>query len=193
MRTIAFLLMPAALLVLAPWCGTAQVGPQDVEFRVRLLSPLNSDTNRKGDKVTASVTEPPQFAGSILEGRVTQAKSSGKIKGTSVLSFTFETLYYRNQPSAVSTQIKAASNSKGQLGVDEEGRVLRHKNQLGKVALVGGIGAIIGAVAGGAKGAAIGAGAGAAAALLLIEVGTQGANVEFAAGAELVLAVRDRQ
>jgi len=181
---LPILLLPAAV---------AQVVPQETEFRVKLLGPLHSDNNKKGDKVTATVTAPPQFAGAIMEGKITQSKSSGKIKGTSVLSFTFETLHYQNRPMPVTSQVKAVINSKGQRDVDEEGRMVKKKNQLGTLAAVAGAGAIIGALAGGGKGAAIGAGAGAAAALLFIQVGTEGASVSFAAGSEFVLMVKDRQ
>ncbi len=34
----------------------AQTIPSETEFRVKLLVPLSTETNRKGDKITAQVT-----------------------------------------------------------------------------------------------------------------------------------------
>jgi hypothetical protein len=157
------------------------------------MSPLSTQTSKKGDSVTARVVSPDQFKGAILEGKVQESKSGAKLKGTSVLNFTFDTLNQNGQTTKVQSNIKEIVNSKGKSNVDEEGRVLTHKNSLGKVALVTGIGAVIGAVAGGARGAAIGAGAGAAAAIVLVEVGTKGANLDFAPGSEFILSVKSLQ
>ena len=66
--------------------------PRDSEFHVTLLVPINTQTSKKGDKITAQVLTPQAFKGDILEGRIDEAKSGGKIKGKSVLHFTFQTL-----------------------------------------------------------------------------------------------------
>ncbi len=180
------------LLLAAAALPAQQLIPQETEFHVTLLGPLHTDSNKKGDRVTATVVTPTAFAGSILEGKVTQSKSSGKIKGTSVLSFSFETLNYQNRAVPVTSQIKSVINAKGQRDVDDEGRIVTRKNSLGKLAMITGAGAAVGALVGGGKGAAIGAGAGAAAAILFIEVGTEGASVSFAAGTGFILSVKER-
>lgn len=183
---LAAALLPASL-------SLAQTIAPDTEFQVKLLGPLSTEVNRKGDKVTAQVISPQEFAGDTVEGEVKESKSSGKIKGKSVLNFTFQTLYHAGQQIPIESQVKALANSKGQQNVDEEGRIIEKKNNLGKAAIGTGVGALIGAVAGGAKGAAIGAGVGAAASIVLIQVGTKGANVTFAPGSVVTLNVRERR
>jgi hypothetical protein len=170
-----------------------QTIPSETEFRAKLLGPLNTQTSRKGDAVTAQVISPQAFQGGILEGKVQESKSGGKVKGTSVLNFSFDKLNHNGKVIPVQSSIKGVVNSKGVQNADEEGRVVKKKNNLGKMAIATGLGAAIGAAVGGGKGAAIGAGAGAAAGLIFIEVGVEGANVSFAPGSEFILAVKEQQ
>jgi hypothetical protein len=171
----------------------AQTIPSETEFRVKLLVPLSTETNRKGDKLTAQVLTPDQFKGDIVEGEVKESKSGGKVRGTSVLNFSFQTLNHGGSPVPIDAQVKSFTNSKGVQDADEEGRVVQKKNNLGKAAAATGVGALIGAIAGGAKGAAIGAGVGAAASLVFIQMTVKGANVNFAPGSEFVLSVKERR
>ncbi len=172
----------------------AQQIADNTEFRVRLLAPLSTETNRKGDKITAQVLAPGEFAGAMMEGEVKESKSGGKVSGKSVLNFTFQTVVTKDGKSIpVSSEVKSLINSKGKANVDEEGRVVEKKSNVGKLAAVTGAGALIGAIAGGGRGAAIGAGAGAAASLILIQVAAKGANVTFAPGSEVLLSVRERR
>jgi hypothetical protein len=171
----------------------AQTIPQDTEFRVKLTAALSTKTNKKGDKISAMVVSPQQFAGGIMEGQVKEAKSGNKIHGKSVLNFTFSSLSCENNTIPVDANIKTFRNSKGQEGVDEEGRVIEKKSNTGKVAAATGAGALIGALAGGAKGAAIGAGVGAAASLILIQVAVKGPEISFAPGSEVLLSVKERR
>ena len=170
--------------------GTDLTASSDTEFRVKLLTPINTQTSKKGDKITAQVLEPQQFRGDVLEGSVRDAKSGGKIAGKSVLNFTFDTLNHGGKRWPVQANVKSIANSKGQQEMDEEGQVVRKKNNIGKIAAGTAIGALIGGLMAGGKGAAIGAGVGAAASLILVEVAVEGANVSFAPGSELVLSVR---
>lgn len=171
----------------------AQEIQPDTEFRVKLLAPLSTETNRKGDKFTAQVVAPEAFAGGIMEGEIRESKSGGKVSGKSVLTLGFTQLVYKGETTPVSAQVKSFTNSKGQANVDEEGRIIEKKSNVGKAALGTGAGALIGGLAGGAKGAAIGAGVGAAASLVLIQVGAKGANVSFAPGSEILLSVSQRK
>ncbi|MBI4908747.1 MAG: hypothetical protein HY820_34320 [Acidobacteria bacterium] len=179
-----------AVCVVAAHAGKIE---KDTEFRVTLMSPLSTQTSQKGDTLTAQVVSPEEFKGAILEGKVQQSKSGGKITGTSVLNFTFDKLNHNGEATIVQANVREIVNSQGKRNVDEEGRVLTKKNSFGKLAAGTGIGAAIGAIAGGATGAAIGAGIGAAAAIVFVEVGTKGANIDFAPGTEFVLAVRSRK
>lgn len=165
----------------------------DTEFQVKLTAPLSTRTNKKGDKITALVVTPQNFAGGILEGEVKESKNGGKIRGKSVLNFTFHTLTHKEQIIPIDAHIKSFTNSKGEQNVDEEGRVVEKKSNVGKAAIGTGIGALIGGIAGGAKGAAIGAGVGAAASLVLIQVAATGPSITFDAGSMVTLTVKERR
>jgi hypothetical protein len=178
------------LMALAAFGQTIQ---PNTEFRVKLLGPLSTETNRKGDKITAQVLQPQEFAGAMMEGEVKESKSSGKIHGKSVLNFTFQSLIKDGTTIPVNSEVKSFVNSKGKANVDEEGRIVEKKSNLGKAAVGTGVGALIGGIAGGAKGAAIGAGVGAAASLIVIQAAAKGANITFAPGSEIVLSVQDRR
>jgi hypothetical protein len=182
-----------ALLAAAPVALPGQVIKDNTDFRVKLTAPLSTETNRKGDKITAIVLQPAEFANAVMEGEVKESKSGGKVSGKSVLNFTFHNLVLGDRTVPVNSEVKGLFNSKGKENVDEEGRIIEKKSNVGKMAAVTGAGALIGALAGGAKGAAIGAGAGAATALVLIQVGAKGAQVTFAAGSEILLSVRERR
>ena len=168
----------------------AQTIPE-TDFRVKLLGPLSTRTSQKGDKITAQVLSPQEFKGDIMEGKVTEVKTSGKMKGEAVLNFTFETLQHGGQNISVQSSVKSVTNSKGQQDVDEEGRVIKKTNNLGKAALGTGLGALIGGIAGGARGAAIGAGVGAAASIVMIQMTVKGNAVDFAPGTEFLLSVKE--
>lgn len=192
MRTILF-----GFLLLTP---TAAIGQQaepikpDTEFRVRLLAPLSTETAQKGDKITAQITAPDQFKDAMMEGEVRESKSGNKFKGKSTLVFTFKTIVMNDgSVIPVSSDVKGFTNSKGQPDVDEEGQIIEKKNNVGKIAAGGGIGALIGAIAGGGKGAAIGAGIGAGAAIIMVQFGAKAPNIRFDPGSEVLLSVNPRK
>jgi hypothetical protein len=190
MRMIAALLI--FLIGFSPLAAVAETIPKNTEFRVKLLSPLSTETNKKCDQITAQVISPEQFVGGIMEGEVKESKSGKKITGKSVLNFTFHTYTRGEEKIPVRSEVTSMVNSQGKANVDEEGRVIEKKSNTKKLAAATGAGAIIGALAGGAKGAAIGAGVGAAASLILIQVAVKGANVSFAPGSEFTLSVQER-
>jgi OOP family OmpA-OmpF porin len=165
---------------------------QDMDIQVELLGPLATQTSQKGDKISARVLTPDALRGDIVEGKVTEVKQGNKLKGQAVLNFTFETLNHGGEAVPLATQIRSFANSKGQQDVDEEGRVIKKKSNLGKAA--GGTigGAVLGGILGGAKGAAIGAAAGAATSIVLIQVAAEGPSVRFDAGSRVWLSAKSR-
>lgn len=186
-------LLAIAALAAVFICPAQELKP-NTEFRVKLLGPLSTETNQKGDKITAQVTAPAQYAGAIMEGEVKESKSGNKFKGKSTLLFTFQTLVPKGgAPMPVSSDVKGFTNSKGQQNVDEEGAIIEKKNNLGKMAAISGAGALIGALAGGGKGAAIGAGVGAGAALIMVQFGAKAPNIKFDPGSEILLSVGPRR
>src|SRR5207237_7570330 len=108
---VAWVLSAAATLAMA----------QSPEIRVtaRLLGPISTETSRKGDRITAEIREPQASAGNILEGRITEAKSGAKLKGESVLTFTFDTWTRGDQAIPIQSSVESLSNSHGQENVDE--------------------------------------------------------------------------
>jgi hypothetical protein len=191
LRTAFSLILLAALT--APLSFARDVA-KDQEFRVRLTAPISTETNQKGDKISAMVVAPEEFQGAVMEGEIKESKSGNKFKGKSTLLFTFHTLTPRKEdPIPVSTDVKSFVNSQGKANVDEEGFVVEKKNNLGKVAIGSGAGALLGAMIGGGKGAAIGAGIGAGASLIVVQFGSKAPNIRFDPGAEIVLSVNPRR
>jgi outer membrane protein OmpA-like peptidoglycan-associated protein len=165
---------------------------QEIELQVELTKPVGTDISRKGDPISAKVLSPAALQGDTVEGKITDSKSSGKMKGQSTLRFTFETLKHGSETIPISSQVRSISNSKGQVSTDEEGRVTRESSNLPKAIAGTGLGGLIGGIAGGGKGAAIGAAAGAVASIYLIEVAAEGPNIQFNAGSRVVLSATSR-
>jgi len=80
----------ALLCLMVGFSGLARA--QDIEIQADLLSPLGTQTSHKDDKVTAQVTSPDALKGDTLEGKVTDVRSASRLRGSSVLNFTFDTL-----------------------------------------------------------------------------------------------------
>jgi OOP family OmpA-OmpF porin len=165
---------------------------QEIELQVELTKPVGTDVSRKGDPISAKVLSPAALQGDTVEGKITDSKSSGKMKGQSTLRFTFETLKHGGEAIPISSQIRSISNSKGQVGTDDEGRVTRESSNVPKAIAGTGLGGLIGGIAGGGKGAAIGAAAGAVTSIFLIEVAAEGPNIHFNAGSRVVLSAASR-
>jgi hypothetical protein len=186
----------AAFLLLLPWAAPAAAPEiaKDTEMKVRLTAPVSTATNQKGDKITAMVVDPAPFRGAVMEGEIRESKSGNKFKGKSTLLFAFQTLVLPDGTQVpVTSDVKSFTNSKGQQNTDEEGFLVEKKNNLGKMAVASGVGALIGGLAAGGKGAAIGAGVGAGAALILVQFGAQAPNIRLDPGSEIVLNVSPRR
>jgi hypothetical protein len=144
--------------------GAAINIPRNAMLLVELESSLSSDASQRGDRFQARVIEPQEFAGAIVEGRVTRVKRAGKVKGSSELQLSFESIRMADGRSAsLSADVVELVNNMNRddsATVDSEGGVKGRsstKDDIAKVGASTGIGAIIGAVIGGGKGAAIGA------------------------------------
>jgi hypothetical protein len=130
---------------------------------VELQSSLSSDASQPGDRFQARVVEPREFAGAIVDGRVTRVKRAGKVKGTAELQLSFETIRMDNHTSGFKAEVIEVVDmgNRDEAGtVDSEGGVRGRSSTKDNVTKIGastGIGAAIGAILGGGKGAAIGA------------------------------------
>jgi len=146
---------------------------------VRIDSTIDTRTNRAGDPISATLSQPIQVgarvvvpAGTRFKGHITTAAASGRFKGRASIGVRLDSFHLDGRAYTVrTTSVDRVSAS--------------HKKRNG--VLIGGaagLGAAIGAIAGGGKGALIGAGAGAGA-------GTAGAGLtgkrEIAIAAETPL------
>ena len=136
--------------------------PRDSVLVIELQSSLSTDVSRQGDPFQARVVSPSEFAGAMIEGRVSRVKRSGRVKGSSQLQLSFNSIRMedgRTSPfSATVTEIVDMGNDRGT--VDSEGGVKGRDNTKDDITRVGasaGVGAILGAILGGGHGAAIGA------------------------------------
>ena len=142
--------------------------PRDTILIVELENALSSDDSQRGDQFRARVIEPREYAGAVIDGRVTRVQKAGKVRGTAQLQLSFDQI---RAPDGRSTNLHAeiveilpggGNDSVGE--VDREGGVKGKsstKDDVAKVGATTGVGAIIGAIVGGGKGAAIGAAIGA--------------------------------
>jgi hypothetical protein len=139
---------PPSYGVLIP-AGTALV--------VRLIDPVDSETDRLGKTYRASIDEPVVVDGQTVIPRgadvvakLVDDKQSGKIEGRTVLTLDLMQVQVNGRMVDVNTtDVSQQSGSRGA----RSGKVIGGTTALG---------AIIGAIAGGGKGAAIGAASGAA-------------------------------
>jgi hypothetical protein len=144
-----------------PAAPVAPVIARDTEIKIRLSSDIDTKTAQDGDKFTATVIEPSKYAGATIEGHIAAVKQSGKLKGKTVVSLTFDSITHTNGASApLAAQLVKVYDNESAKKVDAEGNVESgDKTKTTTVRSGGGAaaGAVIGGIAGGGKGAAIGA------------------------------------
>lgn len=169
--------------------GIAQA--QDMELQVELMNRVGTETSRKGDLVSARIVSPSGFQGSVLEGKISEVKSGAKSGGESVLDIDFDILRHNNTVVPVNSQIKSVGNSKGQVNIDEEGRVVgRAGNSSKRSSGTGGLGRALGGITGG-RAARIGAAVDTAASVLF-RVSSDAPNLRFDPGSKFTLTASAR-
>ncbi|MDX2032959.1 MAG: hypothetical protein SF339_19940 [Blastocatellia bacterium] len=148
-----------------------------IQMKLRLTSEINTKTNREGDRFTAIVLDPTEYADAEVVGHIAKLNRSGKATGKTELALVFDTIQTRDGRSGrFAAQVDRVYESENVKSVDEEGNVesgSRTKDTATRSAGGAVLGAIIGGIAGGGKGAAIGAaiGAGAGAGSVFIQGG----------------------
>jgi hypothetical protein len=155
--------------------------PSGTGLRVKLSTPIASDTSKVEDQVRGSLTNAVVIhgvtavpAGSEIVGSVVEANPSGRVKGRASITFRFAHLAVGGENHAIQTaQIRreAPPDTKGDVK---------------KGAIGAGAGAVVGGLVGGGKGAAIGAGVGGAGAV----VATKGKEVRLPAGTTVTTTLR---
>ena len=129
--------------------------PYGTALSVRLVDPIDSETNQLGDTFHATMNAPITLDGAVVipsgsdvRGHLADVKSAGKFAGKSTVVLQLDSISSGGQVYNIQTDRYSREGSS------------RGKNTAEKVGAGAGIGAIIGALAGGGKGAAIGAAAG---------------------------------
>lgn len=153
--------------------------PAGTEITIRLIDPVDSQTDRLGQTYRASLDQPVVVNGQTVIPRgadaiatLIDAQKSGKIQGRTSLTLDLKNVTVNGkQYDITTTGVSQESSSRG----------ARSAKVIGGTAAVG---AIIGAIAGGGKGAAIGAGSGAAAGTAA-QVVTSGQRVKVPAETRL--------
>jgi len=162
--------------------------PPNETFKLKLLSPISTSSNKKGDKFNCTVVAPEEFKDAIIEGRITKLKSGGRAGKTSEIGLAFSSITMPDGRSvrfdgqvmevydAVGAGHQGRADQEGQVGGKSVGKRTLKRSVAGAV-----IGGILGGVFGGAQGAAIGAavGAGVGATTSLSE---KSPNIEFVEG-----------
>lgn len=153
-----------------------------VQMKIRLSTEISTKTNREGDKFTAVVLDPSDYAEAVIEGHIAALNKSGKATGKTEMSLAFDTIRLRDgRGSRFAGQVERVYQSETVKTVDEEGNVetgSRTKDTATRGVAGGALGAIIGGIAGGGKGAAIGA---------ILGAGVGAGSVFVQGGKELVL------
>jgi hypothetical protein len=157
--------------------------PAGTLLRVRLDSPVASDTSRVEDPVRARLASPVTIggrtvvpAGSTVTGVVTQARRAGKVKGRGQLALRFSSL----APSGSSERYRIRTNTWSRIARSTQ------KRDAAKIGIPAAGGAIIGGVVGGKKGAAIGATAAGAGGTAVV-LSTRGEDVRLGRGAVVLV------
>jgi hypothetical protein len=174
--------------------------PSGTKVPVELKHAVSSKGTREGDGVYAETTFPVVSngrvlipAGTFVQGRISQIKRGGRIKGRAEVLMHFTTLIY---PSGYTVLLPGAvENAPGvdKTSVKDGEGTIRSDSQkgekIGTVATSAGTGAVVGGLSDGGKGALIGAGVGGAIGTAIAML-TRGNDVKMDAGTTLEIVIQ---
>ena len=174
----------------APAQPVAPFIAKNTELKIRLSTDINTSVSKDGDRFTAIVIDPSQYAQSTVEGHIATVQQSGKLKGKTAISLVFDRILFTNGTEReLAAQLIKVYDSESAKKVDSEGNIESgDKTKTTTIRTGGGAaaGAVIGGIAGGGKGAAIGAIIGAAAGAGSTYI--QGANkIKLERGTEILI------
>lgn len=123
---------------------------------------IDTKASQNNDRFELNVQSPNEYRGAIIEGYISGVNRSGKVSGSSKITFNFERIRLSNgQTYEFAGFLQGITDETGkQIKVDTEGTAKgdsQTKETVKRGGIGAGIGAVIGAIAGGGKGAAIGA------------------------------------
>ena len=127
-----------------------------------LENDINTKISQNNDRFRMTVQSPNEYRGAIVEGYISGINRSGKVTGSSKITFNFEKITLRNgQTYEFAGYLQSVTDATGKVvKIDTEGTAKgdsQTKETVKRGGIGAGLGAIIGAIAGGGKGAVIGA------------------------------------
>ncbi|HXR16349.1 MAG TPA: hypothetical protein VN777_09035 [Terriglobales bacterium] len=191
---------PDAATTATPTTTSELTIPSGTKVPVELKHAVSSKGTREGDGVYAETTFPVVAngrvlipAGTFVQGRISQIKRGGRIKGRAEVLMHFTTLIYpsgytvllpgavENAPGVDKTSVK---DNEGTIRADSQ-----KGEKIGTVATSAGTGAVVGGLSDGGKGALIGAGVGGAIGTAIAML-TRGNDVKMDAGTTLEIVIQ---
>lgn len=136
--------------------------PNGTVVTASLESMIDTKVSQNNDRFKLTVQSPMEYRGAVIEGYISGVGRSGRISGSSNLTFNFESITLRDgKRYDFAGSLQGIKDQYGKtVKVDTEGTA-KSDSQTKETAKRGGIGAgvgaIIGAIAGGGKGAVLGA------------------------------------
>ena len=149
-----------------PTLGAGRTGefviPDGMTVTAMLESTIDTKASQNGDRFKLTVQSPDEFRGAVIEGFINGVGRSGRVSGSSNVTFNFESITLRNgRRYDFSGTLEAMKDQYGKdVKIDPEGAAKgdsQTKETVKRGGIGAGAGAIIGAIIGGGKGAAIGA------------------------------------
>lgn len=191
---------PAAAVPAETALGTITV-PAGTEIPLRLAQGISTKNAKPGDPVYAETAFPITLndrivipAGTYVQGRISEVKRPGRVKGRAEFLMHFTTMIFRSGYTVMLPgSVEGMPGSEKQQVKDKEGTVQQDASKgkdAGTVAKTAGTGATVGAIADrGVKGAAIGGGVGAAAGLAAVLL-TRGPDVNLPTGTSVQMVLQ---
>lgn len=127
-----------------------------------LENDLTTKISQNNDRFRLTVQSPNEYRGAVIDGYISGVDRSGKVSGSSKITFNFEKITLRNgEVYEFAGNLQSVTDSNGKvIKIDTEGTAKsdsQTKETVKRGGIGAGLGAIIGAIAGGGKGAIIGA------------------------------------
>ena len=188
--------LAAALVIFCFGAGAAEI-PKGTHVLLRMLNSISTRTATEGNQVYLQTVTPVAVnseivipPGTYVQGSVSHAKRSGRVKGRAELGIRLETLTFTGgKMLKISPRLSAVDSGETGQKVDDTESQIKQASSVGKdaaqVAIMAGSGAAIGGLADRSfKGAGIGAGAGTLVGLATAFI-TRGNEVELHQGTTL--------
>jgi len=188
--------LAAAFAIFCFGAGAAEI-PKGTHVLLRMLNSVSTRTAAEGNQVYLETVTPVAIGGQIVippgtyvQGSVSHAKRSGRVKGRAELGLRLETITFAaGKQFKISPRLSTVDSGETGQKVDDTESLVKQAPTVGKdaaqVAIMAGSGAAIGGLADRSfKGAGIGAGAGTAVGLATALL-TRGNEVELHQGTTL--------